>query len=232
MASQQQIAANQKNAQLSHGPVTDSGKQISSQNAIKHGFTGKTLFISDEEKEPYEAHVASYYADYKPIGPKQTQLLHQLADLHWGLHQVSVEQSNTLALMNTLNAQARQQQQNPLVTLDNLAKATRTLNNLGTYEGRKRRAAKATQEELLALQKTEEERLASDLQKAAGLYKTYKAQGKTFDPAEFGFVCSIEDLDDYFRGQQAAADVASYQSASSKQVVDPRIEQFKRETSR
>src|SRR5271157_4111732 len=88
MASLQQIEANQKNAQLSSGPVSEIGKQTSSKNSTKHGFTGKTLFLSDEEIGPYEAHVAAYRSEYKPIGQKQTHLLQQLADLHWGLHQL------------------------------------------------------------------------------------------------------------------------------------------------
>jgi hypothetical protein len=226
MASQEQIAANQKNAQLSRGPVSETGKQISSKNSATHGFTGKTLILCDEEKEAYDAHVASYYADYKPIGHKQTQLLQQLADLHWAFHQISVDQANAMSLMNTIHAQARQQQADPETTFDKLAKGIRHITNLSLYEGRKRRAAKAIQEEFLALQKADYDKLGEDLKKAAALYKTYKAQGKSFDPAEFGFVCSIEDLDNYFRGQQAAADVASHQSASPQPVVDPRIQKM------
>jgi hypothetical protein len=205
MASLQQIEANQKNSRLSTGPVSDTGKHISSQNSTKHGYTGKILFLTDEEKESYEAHVAAYHAEYKPVGQRQLHLLQQLADLHWGLHQLSVEQSNTVDLISALNAQARQHQLSPMEALDQLAKATRTLNTLGNYEGRKRRAAKATQDELAALQKAASDELEEDLKNAAILYKAHKAKGEDFDPAEFGFVCTREDLELYCRCQEAAA---------------------------
>jgi hypothetical protein len=207
MASLQQIEANQKNAQLSSGPVSEAGKERSAKNSTVHGFTGKTLHLAAEEVEAYEAHVAAYHAEYKPIGQRQTHLLQQLADLHWSFHQLAVEQSNTLDLMAALNAHARQHQLDPMETLDRLAKATRTLNTLGIYEARKRRAAKAVHEEFLALQKADFDQLGEDLQKAAALYKTFKAQGKSFDPAEFGFVCSIENLLDFLTAQQAATDL-------------------------
>jgi hypothetical protein len=226
MASLQQIEANQQNAQLSSGPVSEIGKQISAKNSIKHGFTGKTLFLTDEEIESYRAHVAAYHAEYNPAGQKQTHLLQQLADLHWSLHQLAVEESNTLDLISALNAQARQQQLSPMEALDQLAKATRTLNTLGNYEGRKRRAAKATQEELQAVQKAAGDEFDEDLKNAAALYKTHKAKGQPFDPAEFGFVCTLADLDYYFQVQKAAAPPANYPITVPNDVVDPRIQKM------
>jgi hypothetical protein len=223
MASLQQIEANQKNAQLSSGPVSEIGKQTSAKNSIKHGFTGKALFLTNEEMDSYEAHVAAYHAEYNPVGQKQTHLLQQLADLHWALHQLAVEQSNTIDLIGALNAHSRQHQLDPIESLDRLAKATRTLNNLGTYEGRKRRAAKTTQDELLALQKEASDQFDEDLKNAAVLYQSHKAKGQPFDPAEFGFVCTLADLDLYFQVRQATAPAANAPAIAQLQQLKAKM---------
>ena len=43
MTSAAQLEANRRNAQHSTGPRTSAGKSRSSQNAVKHGFTGRLL---------------------------------------------------------------------------------------------------------------------------------------------------------------------------------------------
>jgi len=50
MASAAQVLANQANAQLSTGPVTEAGKSIAAQNSRKHGFTARTLVVPDEDR--------------------------------------------------------------------------------------------------------------------------------------------------------------------------------------
>ncbi|MDZ4213043.1 MAG: hypothetical protein U1C59_15145, partial [Methylotenera sp.] len=49
-----QIKANQNNAQQSTGPITDAGKQIVANNAIKHGIFSKHLLLNDESPEDYQ----------------------------------------------------------------------------------------------------------------------------------------------------------------------------------
>src|SRR5271154_5649844 len=100
MATEEQMKSNQANAQHSAGATTESGAARSSQNATKHGFTGRTLVLHPEEAESYEAHVASYLDDYQPSTHRQNQLVRQLADLDYSLHQISIEESNTVTHMN------------------------------------------------------------------------------------------------------------------------------------
>ena len=47
MISYSQASANQSNAQKSTGPVTEEGKAIVSNNAIKHGLFSKRLILAD-----------------------------------------------------------------------------------------------------------------------------------------------------------------------------------------
>ena len=147
MSSNAQIKANQQNAQLSTGPTTEAGKQISSQNAAKHGFTGLSLIVTPAEKEAYDAHVQAYMDHYQPVDHMHRQVVQQYADLHWSLHQIFVQQSNTMSLMNAVAIQLNAAG-DPIATAAAIAPIAKTLNTLNLYETRRRRALKTVQEEL------------------------------------------------------------------------------------
>ncbi len=202
MATEAQIKANQQNAQHSAGATTEAGAARSSQNATKHGYTGRTLILKPEEVEDYNEHVASYIQDYKPFTQRQHQLVQQKADLDWSLQQISIEQFNTMTHMNVISSQPPDPA-NPLAVAQQLAPYSKILNTFNLYETRRRRAAKAVTEELEALIKADVERRMKEINEGAKLYKAYKAQGKTFDPAEFGFVCSLQDILDAIKGNEA-----------------------------
>lgn len=147
MSTAAQIAANQKNAQLSTGPATPTGLAISAKNAARHGFTGQTLVLAPQEKEAYDAHVAAYMATHNPGTHKHRALVQQFADSQWSLHQIFVQQANTIALMNAISLQMSEAG-DPLATAAALAPVSRTLNTLSIYETRRRRAASQLQQEL------------------------------------------------------------------------------------
>jgi hypothetical protein len=105
MSTNAQIAANRQNSQASAGPVTPEGKKKSALNATRHGFTGQSLVITDEEKGFYETHSISYMEQFQPATHEETDLIQQYADLRWSLHQISVQQSNVMSLINALTAQ-------------------------------------------------------------------------------------------------------------------------------
>jgi hypothetical protein len=171
-----QIAANRCNAQLSTGPITEEGKDRSSQNATRHGFTGLTLIVTPEERELYQAHVQATFAEHRPAGHRQTLLVQQLADIDWSLQQISVEQANTISLLNALQVQIGHTCGDPIYAAGILAPVIRGLNTLSIYESRRRRAAKGIAEELAALQS------------AAPI------PNKTEPPPEIGFVRSSDEI--------------------------------------
>jgi hypothetical protein len=209
-STEKQIEANRDNAQLSTGPVTEAGAERSSRNATKHGFTGQTLVISEAESKSYEAHVEAYIYRYLPANHQEKQLVQLLADHDWSLQQIGVQQINTIAQMNSATT-IMSAAGDPVATAALLASLSRTLNTLGIYETRRNRAAKAIQEELEAVQKAGAELLRQELPQAATLYKIHKAKGQNWNPSEFGFVCSLEDVHAYLRGQELAEDAKQLQ---------------------
>ena len=96
--SDQKLAANRANAQLSTGPRTEEGKSRSSLNAVKTGLTGRTVLLPGDDAALYEAHFAAFLAHYKPIGDRETDIVQNLADTQWRLNRIPGLESGILAL--------------------------------------------------------------------------------------------------------------------------------------
>jgi hypothetical protein len=205
MSTNAQIDANRQNSLASTGPVTEEGKQISSQNATRHGFTGQSLILSPEETVPYEAHVKAFLAHYQPANALETNLAQQLADAHWSLHQIFVQQSNLFALMNATTVQLAAAN-DAVATAAALQPLTRSLNTLGIYEQRRRRIAAALEEQLKAAIESRKEEEKRDLDEAAQLYLMFKEKGESFVPAEFGFDCSLTQITDHIASARPTAE--------------------------
>jgi hypothetical protein len=181
MATAQQIEANRKNSQSSTGATSEAGKQRSALNATKHGFTGQQLILSAEEKEAYEFHVLAYMDEYAPKTQIETSLVQQFADLNWSLHQIAVQQSNLMSLINAITTKLMKEGDLEAVSAA-LAQSYRTLNTLGIYESRKRRAANSLEAQLTAM-----------LEAREAAAKPTK-QPKASPQPEIGFVHSASEL--------------------------------------
>jgi hypothetical protein len=205
MSSPSRAEINRQNAEASTGPKTEEGKQRSSLNATRHGFTGQTLVLSPEEKEAYESHCIAYMELYQPATHEETDLIQQFADLRWTLHQISIQQTNVLSIMNAVTAKFMKEGD-----LDGLTAANklhyRTLSTLSTYEQRRRRAAEATIARFNELSQARKQQLAQAVQH----YKANKAQGKPWNPADSGFVCSVEEIEKHLARESAAAEVKKF----------------------
>jgi len=111
MATEKQIAANKKNAQLSTGPRTKKGKAIASQNSLKHGLLAKTNVIHTESKAEFELHRDQMLACLKPVGPMESILAQRIITLSWRLKRSDNLQAATINTMDAENAS------NPLANL-------------------------------------------------------------------------------------------------------------------
>jgi hypothetical protein len=186
MSSQKQIDANRQNAQNSHGAATQEGKQRSSLNATKHGWTGQTLVLSPDEQAPYSQFVKDYFEEWQPFDVTTRQLTQQLADAHWSLHQIFVQQSNLLSMINAATGQLNETS-DAITAATTVAKLSKTLSTYSVYETRRRRFADAIELKLVTLINDRTERLKNEIPEAAKLAKAMKANGKPFNPADFGF---------------------------------------------
>ena len=82
--SEKQINTNRQNAQKSTGPKTETGKKISSQNAITHGLHATDIVINSphlkESRTLYDQLVDSLFEELKPIGVFQQHLVLKIAN--------------------------------------------------------------------------------------------------------------------------------------------------------
>ncbi len=63
-------------AAKSHGPKSAEGKQKSSRNSLRHGFTtSRTLFLACESRADLDRMVEEYNAMYQPATPEERDLV-------------------------------------------------------------------------------------------------------------------------------------------------------------
>ena len=92
MTTDNQIAANRRNASKSTGPRTEEGKRRSRQNAVRHGLTAETVIVGLENRRSYAQFEQAIIADYEPITAIEYQLIIRLSSLLWRLRRaVAIE---------------------------------------------------------------------------------------------------------------------------------------------
>ncbi len=130
---------NRANAQHSTGPKTAAGKQVSSQNSLKHGLTAQSPVLPTEDLNDYQRHVASFFSEYNPQGATETNLVQSIADASWRLNRVADIEAGLI------HDAARY--------IESLAKA---LSNLSMHSTRLARQFERAVAQLRELQKTRE----------------------------------------------------------------------------
>jgi hypothetical protein len=90
MTSYRQIEANRRNALKSTGPKTETGKQTSRCNAVRHGLTADTVIGVLEDTEGYKAFEAAITADYDAQSAVERELVLRLASLLWRLRRATM----------------------------------------------------------------------------------------------------------------------------------------------
>jgi hypothetical protein len=85
MASEAQVLANRRNAQRSTGPRTTEGKAVVSQNAVKHGLTGREAVVRGENPGEFEFYRDRMLGELGPVGPMESVLAERVVSLSWRL---------------------------------------------------------------------------------------------------------------------------------------------------
>jgi hypothetical protein len=199
MSSDAQVNANRANAQLSTGPKTPEGKTKSSLNAVKTGLTGRTVLLPGDDAAAYQKHVQRFFDEYQPFGDAEHLLTQSLADTEWRLLRIPSLEMGVYAL-GRLEFAAKFEQEEPAVRASLIEAQTfltyqKQLNNLSIQEARLRKQREKDLAELQRSQRERKEREAKQMKQASDLYEDAQRADHPFDPAEFGFEFSIEQIE-------------------------------------
>ena len=92
MTTEKQNEANKQNALVSTGPVTAEGKEIVSQNAVKHGIFARDLIIASgdgkEDEQEYRKLLDGLVLSFNPNGQMECLLVEKIAVDFWRLRRV------------------------------------------------------------------------------------------------------------------------------------------------
>ena len=200
MATKFQIAANRANAQLSTGPKTGEGKITASHNALKTGLTGRTVVLPSDDIAAYQQHAASAFAHWNPETDREKTLVQSIADTDWRLLRIPALESGIYALGRLQFAELFPDQPETIraTLLDAHIFQTwrRDLTNLSLQESRLRRQREKDAAELAGLLKERNARREAQLTAAAHMYTRFKENEDPFDPAEFGFEFSFDEIEE------------------------------------
>src|SRR5688572_10005817 len=71
------------NGAKSHGPKTEAGKAVSSQNALKHGFCALVPLYAVESDPHWGDFLASFIRAFHPLNQPEMDAVEQLAESRW-----------------------------------------------------------------------------------------------------------------------------------------------------
>ena len=168
-------ATNRANSQHSTGPRTEPGKQRSSLNALRHGLTAHSAVLPTEDPEAYQRHIQQLLDEYAPATATETQLVHEIANTAWRLNRIPFLEADLLSQDIT----------------------PQTIPQLATLGLHGSRLSRQFQKALDQLREIQEERRSSErrqLTEAADLFIRHQRKGLPWDPVEFGFVFSHEQI--------------------------------------
>ena len=91
-----QRAASRANGAHSQGPVSPDGKLNSSQNALRHGLRAKTLVLSNEDADAFDALLADYLAEHQPETITEYDLITEMAFAKWRQYRSWITESGAI----------------------------------------------------------------------------------------------------------------------------------------
>src|SRR5665213_3762386 len=86
--SQAQIDASRTNGALSHGPVTDEGKAISSRNSVRHGILSNSILLIGESREEFDRLLTSQIQEFDPQTEAEMGRVEELVVCRWRQMQI------------------------------------------------------------------------------------------------------------------------------------------------
>jgi len=214
LISDAQLAANRANARLSHGAVTDAGREASSRNATTHGLTSQHALVAGDDKESYQKLVASHFERHAPANDEERELVQLIADSKWRLLKIAPLEAGIYDVGRVEHAEGMFTSEKDPVRRAGLIDSAITmlydkhLKNLHLQERRIRNQHTADLAKLKELQTERIEKIARDAKQiiddnrafADRVYKYIKNAKMAklpFEPRNFGFDFSMEEWEQY-----------------------------------
>ena len=201
-ASRAQFEANRNNAKHSSGPQSAQGKHRSSQNAYRHGLTGRVVVLPTEDMEAYNKFAKEIVDSLHPETPMETQFAQTIADSQWRLNRARTFEDGMVALGHFEEAGNFYAESPDIHAAMTAAKVFRDRSkdfmNLALYEQRIQRAQK---EAMRQLKESKAERKAAappPVEEAKPLVQTAVASTETtlhtMTSEQIGFVYSSPEI--------------------------------------
>ena len=187
MSTAAQVTANLANAQSSTGPRTEIGKAASSQNALKHGLTAKTILLPGEDEAAYRKLCDGMFESFAPADTPEKELIQLLCDTQWRLQRCGrIEAAILSADVPDFKA------------IDIMSK----------HESRLKRQYSTTLKEARNLINERQSIEAAEMREAVRIRRADKLKATTTNLEEIGFVFSNDEVDAEIRRQDALSAAA------------------------
>ena len=186
--------------QSQKGTASPEAKERVRYNALRHGFTGQVLIMTPEEREKFDAFVKGMMTDLAPVGTHETFLANSMAEEAWRLNQIRARCANLSAVGDFDGAGDKyrpMEGQNPAIMTAVVESVvardlSKELALMSLYAQRTQRAYEKYKKELNELQEKRKADEAAELEEARLLFQLAETQGLAYDPAEDGFVFSLQ----------------------------------------
>jgi hypothetical protein len=134
MNSQRKIDSARRNGALSKGPVTEAGKQASSQNGVRHGILTQTVVLEGESKDRFEQLHSALIAEFQPRTTTESALVETMAIARWRHMRVLGIQKAGFDLEFAWQTTPASPAYRAAIVFKNLADTSRVLDLLHRYE--------------------------------------------------------------------------------------------------
>ena len=163
MPSKNRIEAGRRNGALAKGKKSEESRQKCAMNSVRHGITAKSIVLSNESKEGFEALRKTYYTRFQPADEVECDLVDDMVSARWRLRRAASLERVTVDLrqdrMMQIPPEDREYKGEPpeivriMLAYDKEFNDSDTLRLVARYETRLQRAFERADAGLRRLQK-------------------------------------------------------------------------------
>ena len=184
------------------GPKTPEAKEKTRLNAYRHGLTGKTLIIAEEDSKRYALFSTNFLAKLAPVGEDELFLANAAVNQAWRLQTIPTHCQNIIMLGHFDGTQKLFHSDHPeiqatVIEAASVAKRAETLERLSLYEQRIQKSFERYIAQLKQAQTDREAKRLAELEEARILYEFSKTRDLPWQPSDDGFVFSLAQIELY-----------------------------------